>query len=702
MINFFKSFLLLFCFAINLSYSQNKKIIDSLEIEISKKQTVKNLIENYYKLSKEYLYEDRKKCIGINSKILDLSKKNNYKKGIAHYFLLTAQLSSLNQKNLEAKNYSKKAREIYFDIKEYEKYLLASYSLCYSLSTLNKLDESTEEAKKCIIFIKKNKVKYNASEFMYVIANNYGLKKDYANALKYYNLCISNTRKQKVIDNYMISANYYSIADIYDELYQYKKAKQFILKSIEIDKKSNSAGYLHSSYSLLASILLDLKEYKEAIKHIKLNSIYFKKQNDLNSLSYDLNTLAQIYYEQKKYNLSIENCKEILNFGNEIIETNIIDAQKTLGKCYFELKDYKSSLEYQKKVLLGMEKMENDISADYNFTEFYKEISNTEFALGDYKNAYIHSNNFYKINEKKLTEEKTNRINELLTKFEVSEKENELKNSLNERQKKDIEIQKQNNKIILISSILLASLLSIFLLIRIFFINKNKNHQLQSKNLIIEQKNNELSISKIELEKLLSIKDVLLKEIHHRVKNNLQLIISLLNIQSRSGNSISTEEFVEKSLARITSMSLVHQNLYQNNDIEKVNFHDYLNNLTKSVSSSFPDSHCEIKITCQEIYFLIETAIPLGLIINELMYNSYKYAFPNNQNGLIEIKVEKSEKNYKLIFIDSGIGFDEVLNTGKSMGMKLVKLLTTQISGTFEKTNAQNTEFIIEFEQINA
>lgn len=683
-------------------FSQNKKVIDSLEIEISKKQTDNNLIENYYKLSKEYLYEDRKKCTVINSKILDLSKKNNYKQGIAHYFILNAQLCSLNQKNLEAKNYAEKARKIYFDIKEYKNYLYATYNLCFSLSTLNKLDESIEEAKKGIVFIEKNKVKYSTSVFINIIAENYSLKKDYVNALKYYNLCISNTRKQKPIDNSLISTSYDSIGYIYQELGQYKKAKQFILNSIEIDKKSASSESLHMSYSVLAYILSNLKEYKEAIKLLNLNFIYFKKQNDLNKLAYDLNTLAQIYYDQKKYNLSIQNCEKTLNFGNEILDANIIEAQKILGKCYFELKDYKSSFEYQKKVLLGIEKIENNIAAEYDFAEAYKEASKTEFALGDYKNAYIHTNKYYKINEKILTEEKTNRINELLTKFEVSEKENELKNSLNERQKKDIEIQKQNNKIILISSILLASLLSIFLLIRIFFINKNKNHQLQSKNLIIEQKNNELSISKIELEKLLSIKDVLLKEVHHRVKNNLQLIISLLNIQSRSGKKISTEDFVEKSLARITSMSLVHQNLYQNDNIEKINLCEYINNLTLSIANTFTETKDNVKviINCNNVNLLIETAIPLGLIINELMFNIYKYAFPDGVAGVIEINISKVNENYLLTLSDNGIGFNENEQKGTSMGLKLVKLLAMQINGTFEKANTEKTKFLIEFSDL--
>lgn len=333
------------------------------------------------------------------------------------------------------------------------------------------------------------------------------------------------------------------------------------------------------------------------------------------------------------------------------------------------------------------------------YSSIYEEIAKTENALGNYKKAYEYSLLNKEINDKILNEEKTNRINELQTSFEVSEKEIALKNSLFEKQKKDIEIQKQNNYITKISTILLTTILIALILIAIYFVNKKKNNQLQSKNIIIEKTNSELSQSKIKLEKLVSEKDVLLKEIHHRVKNNLQIIISLLNIQSRSGKNISTDEFIERSLTRITSMSLVHQNLYQNENVDKVDLSKYLHNLTQSITHSFSETQDRIKvnISCDKIFLLIETAIPLGLMINELMYNMYKHAFPGNTVGIIKIEIEKENDNYLLIIKDNGVGFDDEKDSGKSTGLKLVKLLSSQINGTFEKIKSEKTEFQIRF-----
>ena len=375
-------------------------------------------------------------------------------------------------------------------------------------------------------------------------------------------------------------------------------------------------------------------------------------------------------------------------------------ANQILGNCFFALNKFQKALFYQNNVIENTyETKLTDISDYYNI---YEEIAKTESALGNYKNAYKYSLVNKKNSDKILNEEKTNRINELQTQFEVSEKENALKNSIAEKQKKDIEIQKKNSYITIISSILLTTILLTFFLIRIYFINKEKNAQLSSKNLIIEKTNSKLNESKFQLEKLLTEKDVLLKEINHRVKNNLQLIISLINIQSRGSVNLSIEEFVEKSLATITSMSMVHQNLNQDENNDKVDFNEYLTNLTQSISSMFnqTDGRIKVDIKCENIFFEIETAIPLGLIINELMYNAYKHAFPKNSKGLIEITIEKSSKNYELTIKDDGIGFDENSNFGKSMGVKLVKLLSSQINGTFEKSKTKETKFTIQFSDV--
>ena len=210
-----------------------------------------------------------------------------------------------------------------------------------------------------------------------------------------------------------------------------------------------------------------------------------------------------------------------------------------------------------------------------------------------------------------------------------------------------------------------------------------------------------LNENKLILEKTLAEKNILIKEIHHRVKNNLQLVMCLLNIQSRKNNNDEINDFIEKGQTRISSMSLIHQNLYQSDNLEKVNFHDYLLELIESIKNCLNDSKkIEFNVNVQSISFDIQTAIPLGLIINELVCNSIKYAFPNEAYGKINIQITyiKSDEKYILFYSDDGIGMDiNVNNKPKSIGLKLIKLLTEQLNGTIKTNSLNGLEYEIIF-----
>ena len=697
---FNKKYILTFIilFLINFNYSQNRKIIDSLQIEISKKQNFPSLIENYYLLANEFRRFDIEKTIEINQKIWELSKKNNFEKGFAHFFLIKSSILIFTQKYELSRINIRKASDIYLKVKDTIGYLDSQYNLAFALSKLNKSKESLEIIKDAIDFSKSKKYKFQMGKLYYCLGGNYYDNNFLKNSLFYYNKSISFFRESNIDNKLILSSCYSQIAMIYISTKQFDKALEYMKISIKYARNKNqNINEILRLYSILSSIYINIKDYNSANKYIQIVIKKSKLISDKEVLIYNTNLLASINFLQKQYDLSIENSNQSIAISEN--EEDKIDGTQNLGNCYFAIGQYQKAIEFQKKIINLINKSENKEVDQITYFTIYEEIAKTENALGNYKKAYEYSLLNKEISDKILNEEKTSRINELQTSFEVSEKENALKNSLNEKQKKDIKIQKQNYYITIISAILLSTILLIFLLTRIYLINKKKNKQLLSKNIIIEKTNAELNQSKITLEKLLSEKDVLLKEIHHRVKNNLQLIISLLNIQSRNENSMSTSEFVEKSLARITSMSLVHQNLYQNENIEKVNFNEYLKNLTHSISNSFSEKEDKIvvNIECEEVYFNIETAIPLGLIINELMCNIYKHAFPNSENGKIDISVKKDNNNYQISISDNGIGYDEQKNKSSTMGMKLVNLLSNQINGTFQKIQSDKTEFLIQF-----
>ena len=196
-------------------------------------------------------------------------------------------------------------------------------------------------------------------------------------------------------------------------------------------------------------------------------------------------------------------------------------------------------------------------------------------------------------------------------------------------------------------------------------------------------------------------KEVMLKEIHHRVKNNMQVITSLLNLQSRSIRDEQALSVFQDSQNRVKSMALIHETLYQSKDLSRINFAEYLQKLVAHVSRSYrirPDA-VKININVADVSLPIDTAVPCGLIINELASNSLKYAFPADMRGEVNITFEHTGPRYVLRVSDTGIGLPSGFDpeTGKSLGMKLVRMLTDQLCGDLECHNGVGTTFEIKF-----
>ncbi len=207
---------------------------------------------------------------------------------------------------------------------------------------------------------------------------------------------------------------------------------------------------------------------------------------------------------------------------------------------------------------------------------------------------------------------------------------------------------------------------------------------------MVENSARELFYFNQELKEKNHEKEILLKEIHHRVKNNLQIITSLLSIQSAFIDDDFLKTIFSNSQRRISSMALVHEMLYQTENLSKINYKNYLKDLSDSIYASFDrPQNIRIKTQSNEIYFSIETAVPLGLIINEIITNSLKHGFKNIESGgIINIKLSAKEEEYTLLIGDNGIGFTEKRKF-KSLGLKLIKKLSIQLNATIERDDAR-------------
>ena len=224
-------------------------------------------------------------------------------------------------------------------------------------------------------------------------------------------------------------------------------------------------------------------------------------------------------------------------------------------------------------------------------------------------------------------------------------------------------------------------------------------------NIVEDYRNDQRrKLAEKQIEISLKEKETLLKEIHHRVKNNLQIVSSLLDYHTRYINDKTVIDIFKESQNRIASMSLVHEKLYQSRDLAKIPFEEYINDLVSNIFQSYVVGKTRLNINIEDVQLDIDYAIPCGLIINELVTNSLKYAFPDGREGEIRIVLRRADKDmYELVIGDNGVGLPEDLDFKKtdSLGMHLVTILAeNQLHGEINLNRNSGTEFQIKFRGI--
>ena len=218
-----------------------------------------------------------------------------------------------------------------------------------------------------------------------------------------------------------------------------------------------------------------------------------------------------------------------------------------------------------------------------------------------------------------------------------------------------------------------------------------------NKSLVLEVDNRKKA--EVRLKDTLDEKEVLLKEIHHRVKNNLQIIISLLYLQAQNTQDPASADALNESQLRIKSMALVHQKLYQSGDLASIEFEGYVKKLVADLMTNYGvnKSRVSVSVDIKNLPLSIQSAIPLGLIMNELVSNALKYAFPGDRSGKITIRGQEEDGGLVFRIHDDGVGMPE--NTDwehlDSLGLNLVRMLTRQMKGAILLSRMNGTEFIL-------
>lgn len=218
-----------------------------------------------------------------------------------------------------------------------------------------------------------------------------------------------------------------------------------------------------------------------------------------------------------------------------------------------------------------------------------------------------------------------------------------------------------------------------------------KNEQIQDQNRQIEQS--------------LKEKEALIKEIHHRVKNNLQIITSMLNLQIGKIDDEKTESIFFEAKQRINAIALTHQMLYQKTTISNINLAEYIETLVRQIEATMSSAKIEIitQLSPTEERLTIDGAVPLGLIINELLTNCYKHAFPKGKKGVITVSLIDREEKFTIKVEDNGIGLPEDFDQvgSKTLGMELVFILVEQLDSSLTIENKNGSAFLFDIKKQN-
>lgn len=365
-------------------------------------------------------------------------------------------------------------------------------------------------------------------------------------------------------------------------------------------------------------------------------------------------------------------------------------AYKNVAAFYIRQRNYVKADQYLKKIFLA----EKNLVPVTDMAEVHYLKFRVDSANGNYVDAIRHFQTAKSITDSIFNQVKVKQSEQLQLQYQTSQREKENLTLRNSNMIQHSELEKEELKGRLITTGLLGAVLVIFLLVYLY-LAKQKSH----KNLSRQQ--DEINEQNHELNALVNEKEWLIKEIHHRVKNNLQIISSLLNAQSSYLHNPEAKTAIRDSQNRMQAISIVHHKLYQSDDLATVSLKPYIEELAHSICNSFHTKQ-QVKFVFEITSARLATAdtVPLGLILNEAITNSVKYAFNKSGECVIRISLREIEGgDYELMISDNGKGLpaDFDIHSCPSLGMKLMVGLTDQLSGKFDIRSQNGTVITITF-----
>lgn len=494
----------------------------------------------------------------------------------------------------------------------------------------------------------------SAGNLLNSIGINYYFQGNFSKAIQYYDSSLALFDKLKYKEGMARSLN--NLGIIYRIRRNYYKALEIYNRSLKIKEQiADSSGIAVTHYNLGYAYTF-LNDQVNSLKHFTLASEIYKRLDNQEEVYKTSMAKGAALYNLGEFD---EAYKELRFAKDHISQKNsleYIQAMVYLGAVLMHKDSANQGITYMEN---GFAIMENsgriDLLKNISF-----ELAKAYEQIEEHKKAAYHWKNYSVLLDSLSGEQKQWAIEEMQARFDSREKENMI-------QIQEIELlrQRDQKKLYLIAAVLAVLLLTVSTLFAV------KQFKLR-KNLLIANR---------KIKKTLEEKDSLMKEIHHRVKNNLQMVSSILSIQSREISDQKALEAVNASKTRVQSMGLIHQFLYGEGEFRSIQMDAYVKNLTAYLLSAYNNPHKVLSIHAdvEELYLDVDTAIPLGLILNELITNSIKHAFKNQSQGAVFISLKKVDGRLLLKVQDDGTGYDPALPRKNSFGLTLLETLAKRL-----------------------
>lgn len=482
-------------------------------------------------------------------------------------------------------------------------------------------------------------------------------------------------------DERRLSRLYNNLGSIYRKTEQFDAAVQVYENSLEIKKKLNDArGILNTSINL-ALLYSFSGRYEDATSLSLKNLDYARQSGDrLNETSILIN-LGMVY--TKESNHVTKDLNKGLNYlleAERLLKESTplalkIECWANLAGAYQSMGNHTLTSGYLKKIEMVLDQLSPDARISY-----FDLKTNEQLVKGNYKVAF----DFLKkqtAEQNNLTSDKLKeRAQELEVRYETEKKERQIIQLELAEQKAIVDREQSAWQRNFLAAMVLGLLIIVFLVFLQF-------RQKQISNTLLTERNQAIGHA-------LTERETLLKEIHHRVKNNLQIISSLLSLQSKNVVDEAAQNAVNESRNRVKSMSLIHEQLYTEENVAGVAMFSYIEHLVQSLASSYGVNRDKIELNVQADPFIldVDSAIPIGLILNELVSNSLKYAFPNGQSGSVTVLLKKEGDELKLSVLDNGVGMNDENKIKNSFGLSLVNSLMRKLKAEMNIFNEGGTQ----------